>query len=219
MKRYLIRLIRYFYRKGLKNNRDLTLITNNCIGGVIYHDMQLKFMSPTINLYFSNSDFITFCINLKEYLNTEIKEYTRHDKKFPVGIIEGGGKGDVLVYFMHYNSFSDAKNKWNERIKRVNYENLFIIMESQIDTEEHLLKFNDIPFKNKVLLTNGKSHRILSSFPISSKFYNQNYYPGKLLMYPKNGLIRYLEQFDYVYFFNTGKIRKRRFLVNYENNM
>ena len=49
--RYLRRIERYRNRKRLKN-RSFSLVTNNCIGGIISHDMHLRFLSPTVNLFF-----------------------------------------------------------------------------------------------------------------------------------------------------------------------
>lgn len=204
---YLRRILRYFYRRKLKNN-NFSLITNNCIGGVICHDLHLKFMSPTVNLYFTNSDFIIFCSNLKEYLSLEVSESKLHNKSFPVGVLSGS-KGDVYIYFMHYKNFNEAKTKWDERKTRINYDNIFIIMEAQKASEESLLLFNTIPYENKVILTDGRCPNIPNSFSIEDDFYGINYWPGKLLEYPKYGLNRYMDVFDYVYFFNAKKIRKR----------
>ena len=37
-------------RKKLKNN-NITILSNNCLAGILYHDFQMKFNSPTINLF------------------------------------------------------------------------------------------------------------------------------------------------------------------------
>lgn len=39
--------------RSLLKNRDITIISANCVGGVIYHDLGLAFNSPTINLFFN----------------------------------------------------------------------------------------------------------------------------------------------------------------------
>ena len=204
---YIRRIIRACYRKCLQK-RDITLITNNCIGGIIYHDMHLQFLSPTINLYFDNEEFIRFCTHIDEYLSLAIEECTSIQKSFPVGVLHGS-HGDVHIYFMHYDSFEQAVAKWNERKSRVNLNNLYIIMEAQRCDPDILVKFNEIPYIHKVVLTDGKQN-VPSSFAIGDgSFYGDNYYPGKLLEYPKYGLYRYIEQFDYVEFINSGKIKKR----------
>ena len=38
-------------RLDLKNS-DFTIISSNCLGGVISHKLGLKFMSPTVNLFY-----------------------------------------------------------------------------------------------------------------------------------------------------------------------
>ena len=150
---YIRRTLRYFYRKRLQK-RDITLITNNCIGGIIYHDMHLQFLSPTINRYFDNEEFIRFCTYLDEYLSLAIEECISIQKPFPVGVLHGS-HGDVHIYFMHYDSFEQAVAKWYERKERINYDNLYIIMEAQKCSSTILAKFNNIPYANKVVLTDG----------------------------------------------------------------
>lgn len=66
----LRKLYLMFQRKKLKN-KTFSLFLSNCNGGIIYHDLGLQFKSPTINLWISPKDFIHFCENLREYLNTD----------------------------------------------------------------------------------------------------------------------------------------------------
>jgi len=61
-------------RKKLLNH-DITIISNNCTGGFVYHDLGLRFNSPTINLSFaSDKDFFSFAENLPYYLSCEVRE-------------------------------------------------------------------------------------------------------------------------------------------------
>ena len=53
-------------RLDLKNS-DFTIISSNCLGGVISHKLGLKFMSPTVNLFIEPSSFVKFCKNLPFY--------------------------------------------------------------------------------------------------------------------------------------------------------
>ena len=52
-------------------NHDVSIISMNCTGGILYHDLGLKFLSPTINLFFRAEDFIKFCENLDYYLSID----------------------------------------------------------------------------------------------------------------------------------------------------
>lgn len=76
-------------------------------------------------------------------------------------------------------------------------------------SQTQLESFDQIDLPNKVILTDGYHPEIKSSFPIDGDFYGDEYFPGKLLTYPKHRLRRYYEVFDYVAFFNRGVIKRR----------
>ena len=60
-------------RLDLKNY-DFTIISSNCIGGVISHKLGLRFMSPTVNLFIEPSSFVKFCKNLTYYFEQPLEE-------------------------------------------------------------------------------------------------------------------------------------------------
>lgn len=115
-------------------------------GGVIYHDLGLQFLSPTINLFFSPNDFCKFCLNLKYYISLQIKE-KESPKPYPVGMV-----GDIELNFMHYESFEEARQCWEKRKARINYDNLVVIGISSKDTpEEYYEEFEKIPYAKVIL--------------------------------------------------------------------
>ena len=64
---------------------DISLISMNCIGGTFYHDMNCKFLTPTVNLFFTASDFIKFVNDLDYYLSfTPVVEM---GEKYPIGTL------------------------------------------------------------------------------------------------------------------------------------
>ena len=105
--------------KSLKAT-DFSIISQNCIGGVLYHDMRMRFLSPTINLFFGGSDFVRFAKNLQYYINLEIEVHW--EEEYPVGKLD-----DVTVYFMHYNICTEAKEAWERRKKRINWNKIIIL--------------------------------------------------------------------------------------------
>lgn len=141
---------RYFLRKRLKN-KNFTILAPTCIAGVMYHELGQKFLSPTINLWMYDKDFLKFVHNLKDYLS--------YDLRFVDGIDDTPTAylNDILIHFNHYHSNEEAKQKWDERKNRINYDNLFIIMADQPDggviTHEDMLSLKDIPCKGKVVLS------------------------------------------------------------------
>ena len=85
----------------------------------------MKFLSPTINLFFTPEDFNLFCLNLKEYISVELKESKEDDIPYPVGLLSPKGLPSIKVHFMHYETFNEAKQKWNQRKERINFDNLY----------------------------------------------------------------------------------------------
>ena len=203
--RRLARKIYLIHKRSKLKNKNISIISNNCLGGCIAHDLKIKFESPTINLYFSYEDFLKFCSNLKYYLSLEPVEYFNHDKKCPVGIID-----DVIIYFLHYENFNEAKLKWLERSKRVNYENIYIIFSNANKTckrdDDLYKKFDSLPFKNKAFLVNknyGDVSNLKNVFIIDiSKVENIDNAPS-LAYKSKFSFKKVYDDFDYVKFFNT----------------
>jgi len=197
------------YKSRQLTNKTPSIICNNCIGGIIYRDLFLKFNSPTINLFFSREDFICYVNHLEDYSKCELVEDKAERRNYPVGILSNE-YGEVRLYFMHYRSFPEAKEKWDERTKRIDINNIFVIMEAGVDCPEQTCTgFNSIKFKNKILLTDGVEKRVPSSFPMS--FYDDTHYPAKILDYPTVlSKKRFLDEFDYTTFLNTGRIEPQR---------
>lgn len=48
-------------------NKQFTIISNNCWGGMIYESYNLPKESPTVGLFFMADDYINFLKHLKEY--------------------------------------------------------------------------------------------------------------------------------------------------------
>ena len=95
----------YMKRRTLKNKTP-TILSNNCFGTFIYHDMGLKFNSPTINLCFTIDDFIKLVNNLPEYMESDVYEVKNDISSFPIGKISYNGE-DVIIQFMHYTNFGN----------------------------------------------------------------------------------------------------------------
>ena len=142
-----------------------TIISNNCTGGAVMHELGMEFKTPTILLQILPEDFPRFCKRLKDYLDYELVECTNFTpyeqgkltKMFggkpniPIGLI-----GDVLVCFQHYETFEEAKRKWDERKDRVDYDHIGYIFhargpEYQFEAEE----FISMKLPNALCITEG----------------------------------------------------------------
>lgn len=138
-------------RKKLNNN-EFTILSSNCMGGIVYHRMGQKFCSPTINLWMTEQDFQRFCLELSYYKNCQL-HFFDCGRNFPVAKL-GDAEREITIYFLHYKDQADAEMKWNERTKRINEENLFVIAtDNDGMTKEDLEKWKKMKCKNKVIFT------------------------------------------------------------------
>lgn len=105
------------------SNSEFTIISNNCIAGTIYHDLGLRFDTPTINLFFEGEDYIKFLENLEYYIAKPITAIYEKEYNYPIGYID-----DIRIHFLHYKSKEEVEEKWNSRKERIHYDNLFVTM-------------------------------------------------------------------------------------------
>lgn len=71
------------------------------------------------------------------------------------------------IYGVHYNSYKDLKSKWDIRCKRINWNNVYVLMiERDGCTFNDLKRFDNLPYKNKVVFTKKKYDEIKNSFVI-----------------------------------------------------
>lgn len=134
-------------RRRLQNHAP-SVIASNCNGGVLCHDLGLRFNSPTVNLFIPFPDYVRFCEKLEHYLSLppEAMTETALSLKYPTGYLE-----DVHLHFVHYATFEEAKEKWFERTARVDFGNLYFML-AQRDgcTSEDIRAFDALPYDNKV---------------------------------------------------------------------
>lgn len=153
--KWFCRDIRLKRSRKLLTNRDFSIICNNCLGGMVVHDYYQPQLSPTVNLYMLPDDYILFISNFYENLKADVIEIESH-KSYPIGKVN-----DSVIHFLHYRSFEEAKQAWSKRANRINKKNLlFIFVERDGCKEEHLLKFDALPFPNKLALVHKPYHNV-----------------------------------------------------------
>ena len=188
-----------YKRKRCKmlRNRDFTIIASNCVRTMIYYDLNMPFLSPTINLTIGMNDFVKFVENLGWYMEKELVKL-KGEYGYPVGMLE-----DVRINFLHYESFEEAALKWEERKKRINWDNLFFIGTERGDcTYETLRCFDKLPYRNKVVFTHVAYPEISSSYKING--FEGDDQLGKIVEFKEQFIKRrYLDDFDYVNFLNS----------------
>lgn len=102
------------------NAQGITFISQNCIGGVLYHDLGMQFLSPTINTFIPEPGFVKLVLNLRHYMEQEL--VMRWGETYPIGTLD-----DVEIHFMHYHTCREAEEAWNKRKARINWDKIFVI--------------------------------------------------------------------------------------------
>lgn len=149
-----------FYRKRLVRrltNLAPSILSLDCVGGVMAHDLRLRFNSPTVNLFFEScGDFIDYVADLRYYSQAELCEcpYAYEGaRRYPVGMLKGNGTlPDIKIHFLHYRSFEEAREKWLERSGRLDFDNLCVVMQAAELDEGLLERFERLPISRKVIL-------------------------------------------------------------------
>lgn len=158
----------------------------------MYHDYGLRFMSPTINLSFSASDFVKFCENIEGYLAEELRFVcVGGDMVYPIAMLN-----DIRIDFVHYDTPQEAKKEWEVRKKRINWENVYFIMcERDECTYDLLKKFDSLPYRNKVAFVHTDYPDLKCAYKIGG--FEQQSELGNIIDFKKYGFKRYYDDFDF----------------------
>lgn len=152
----------FSYRVLLNDNLDMnkyaqlkknppTIFANQCFGGLAYHNLDLPFTSPFINMFLLPEDYFKFLETPRKYINAT--PYFSHmqleihtNKLFPVARCD-----DILLYFNHSSNIEEALTCWNRRKARIDWDNILISFASICEAD--IERFEHIPYKKKVCLT------------------------------------------------------------------
>jgi uncharacterized protein (DUF1919 family) len=128
-------------------NTDFTLISDDFWGGHIYKKFGVQYNSPFIGLNINPKDYLRLLKNIGYYLlENELVFLRISEFNFPVAVL-----GDILIYFKGYKSAEEADEKWRRRLRRINWDNLFVKM--TITDIEDAVEFGKLHYKNKIAFT------------------------------------------------------------------
>ena len=194
----------YHMRKAKKcKNKSISLICNNCTGGVLLHDLGLRFNTPTINIGIRNQEeFLFFVENLEHFVNAEVYEINYEKYHHHAGYLKYNNN-TVDVVFTHYHSFEEGRKKWLERMKRLDFNNIYVLYEGLNVTDTFLDRFAQLPYPKAIL--SKKNMSVKYNFYHGLSFYKK-WKPGKILDYKSwFSVKRHLDDFDYLSFINQEK--------------
>lgn len=196
MERDLYNMIK---RKRLYND-NFSILSSNCVGTFIYRDLGLPYLSPTINLSIGMDDFVKLAGNPKWYMEQKLIQGNSEAEEYPVGLL-----GDIKINFIHYQTFEEAVEKWEKRKKRIEWDNLFIIgTERDGCTYNTLRRFEELPYKSKIIFTHVKYPEFSSAYYIRG--FEKRGELGIITNFKEQfWRRRYMEDFDYVAFLNEDK--------------
>lgn len=180
-------------RKSIGGDINQSFLCNNCTGAMMMHDMGKRFDSPTVNLWMTPKDFLYLVKNIRFLSKKEIVDVTPIHNNYPIGML-----GNCKIHFLHYKTFKDAIDCWNRRIKRLNMNNMYLILvETNPLSLNEIEDFNRLPYK-KVLLTRTDNKNISCAFRIK---YPANKKDFQITDYLGLKGLRYYDQFNFVNFF------------------
>lgn len=201
MNKKLIKAIwRYPYRtyNHIKLKKEVTLISCNCIGDVMYSDAKQKFLSPTINLIITN--FLDFCENLEECLKCEPRYAGYNASRKCIRVEIKYSKGIIEIYPIHYKNFNDFIIAWNRRKLRVNFDRIYIVATDEyIRSQNDKKRFESLPYK-KICFTSKLVDN--SNYIFCEEFFGMKYV-GDVLRYSNIFGVRIFEKnFNYIKWLN-----------------
>ena len=205
IKKKYIKITSPLRRKKLKKD-DFTIISNNCWGGFVYRYFGLPYLSPFAGLYVWADDYMKLLTNIKYYLSCPLEQIELSESKYQEVIIQRKQQDkilaklcDVEMVLLHYSTWEEAKEKWDRRVARVNYDNLVVKLSRQnLCTDEHIARFQEMSFAKKICFDNKPT-----SLPYSV------YIPGfENAEYLGNDIDTFLKHVNLYEFLNEGNIKR-----------
>lgn len=192
-----------------RNKKDkITILCANCIGGIIYHNLGLKFYSPTVNLTIINTSFIKFLRNQSYYLGlTPTEVYRDKYANFPCAKL-----GDLELVFNHSSNFEDGAKKWNNRKTRIIESEKYVIVFDYLLSDEDIKGLAEVNCKKLVCFTAKKyPYPYCVHLPEYAEFTDGHLHVGNMLLKTIWGKRRFETVFDYVGWINSDDLIAEHF--------
>lgn len=192
------------------HTKEFTLITQNCIGGVLYHMFGLPFQSPTINMFIEDENFVKLAETPEHYLKSKpvpvsdcYVDPIDNNIQYPVIGID-----DIRLCCLHYKNCDEAIEQWKRRCERVQFDKLFIVANTWNlhDNEDLIKRIDDL--KDPHIIFDDKGHKGDSIVRLQGDFW---YRDERGIIRPnitdisKDGYHRLFEEtFDFVNWINEN---------------
>lgn len=190
----------YHNNKAKRFNGDVpSIICNNCLGGVMLHDLGLPFNTPTINTGIRDQkEFIFFVNHLDEIIDVPLVEIPKSKYNVPAAMIELRDQR-LDVVFTHYANFEEGYKKWKQRVERLDLNKIVVLLESPYVSPEIIDAFSQIKYKKAII---SKPIQDAPDYYVPLDIYD-NWHPGKVLEYKSLfSFKRWVDDWDYISFLN-----------------
>ena len=191
-------IINFIPRRRLKNKK-FTIISDNCWAGKVYQELGLPYQTPFIGMFVFSPDYIKMLKNIKYYLSGDVslrfikesKYIQEFDNSYPIALLD-----DIELHFLHYADEIEARQKWDRRIQRIHWDNLYFkFNDNDACTHELMKEFEELPYKSKIIFS-SKNYRGLPSLVHFKSAEKQGYVGIDLKTYHR--------YFDVVSWLNKG---------------
>lgn len=139
----------------LKNSR-LSIVSNNCWGGLVYYTLGLECLSPFKNVSFADKDYIKLLQKLDHYMGCSPAFYEmcvepNIKTDYPVLLLD-----DVKIHCNHSTDPDQAIADWVRRSRKFNWDNVLITMYTEdAEIEKSFLQLEK--YKKKICFVSHTS--------------------------------------------------------------
>ena len=127
---------------------NLSILSMGWWAGIAYHNLGLPILSPTINMYTSEEDFMNFLPEARWNFKKDLCfDRTKHNPDlnidYPIFCLD-----DVQWFMNGFLSEATALKAWNERKNKINWSNVLVTMHTS--NPAVLERFDCLPYEKKV---------------------------------------------------------------------
>ena len=105
-----------------------SILSETCYAGILYNTLCMEVLSPFKNLWVARKDYFRILADLPHYMSLSPVLWKPSDYAarpydqpgYPILRLDG----DILLNCNHYSDPDDAISKWNERRRKINYQNI-----------------------------------------------------------------------------------------------
>lgn len=151
----------FLNRIGLKN-RDFTIISDNCWAGFVYQHFAMRYRTPFIGVFLFPDCYLKMLKDFHQHMSSELRfidplksKYREKIEKtdsfgYPIGVIGD----DVEIHFLHYRREYEARQRWETRKQRINYDNILFKFCDRLEPSPDLIRqFDELPYRHKLCFT------------------------------------------------------------------